>query len=428
MARINLDRFRDVDLVIDKANDNFIAKQWTSVGDKSGRTLTVMITNGGIVGELTGATVSLLWTNKANGLTDETAFLLKDKDTSTFVIEYPSNMLTSGTVVAQIRVWYNGKTITTKPFEITVSGIAGQMAGVVKQQEFGLLTDMLADANKLRTDIDNKADVAIVSDQIATVNNRLDNIIATGTPIGNTELIDGRLQSDGVIAPTIGSAIRQQNAISASKNAINEAGKIDILTNEKLVTINPFNYFQGSYALNNGQFEENDTEAARNIRIKSSIVKFRGKSVTFIPKSGYEISLVVIKKTSIPGKYELQHSSGWTNEKFTLKTSDELYFRFIVRASNGSAIYRENINNYLTIYQPNEIVLTVDFVRDYTFKNEGTNNYIDQHQLEYLDVGTTYNVSKYDYKEINENIKVTKDENLTINLNKNEENTIVEIQ
>lgn len=40
----------------------------------------------------------------------------------------------------------------------------------------------------------------------------------------------------------------------------------------------------------------------------------------------------------------------------------------------------------------------------------------------------TYNVSKYDYKEINENIKVTKDENLTINLNKNEENTIVESQ
>lgn len=39
-----------------------------------------------------------------------------------------------------------------------------------------------------------------------------------------------------------------------------------------------------------------------------------------------------------------------------------------------------------------------------------------------------YNVSKYGYKEVNENIKVTKNENLTINLNKNEENTIVESQ
>lgn len=38
----------------------------------------------------------------------------------------------------------------------------------------------------------------------------------------------------------------------------------------------------------------------------------------------------------------------------------------------------------------------------------------------------TYNVSKYNYKEVNENIKITKNENLTINLTKNEENTIVE--
>lgn len=51
-----------------------------------------------------------------------------------------------------------------------------------------------------------------------------------------------------------------------------------------------------------------------------------------------------------------------------------------------------------------------------------------QKVLVYDEDEITYNVSKYDYKEINENIKVTKDENLTINLNKNEENTIVESQ
>lgn len=51
-----------------------------------------------------------------------------------------------------------------------------------------------------------------------------------------------------------------------------------------------------------------------------------------------------------------------------------------------------------------------------------------QKVLVYDEDEITYNVSKYDYKEINENIKVTKDENLTINLNKNEENTIIESQ
>lgn len=169
MATINLDRFRDVDLVIDKANDNFIQKQWVSTGDREGRTLTVMVTDGGVVGEIAGVTASLLWTNQSNGLTDEHAFVLKDKATSTFVIEYPTNMLTPGTVIAQIRVWYDGKTITTKPFEITVSGIAGEMKGIVAQQEFGLLTAVLADANKLRSDIDKKADRSYVDAVLSSI-------------------------------------------------------------------------------------------------------------------------------------------------------------------------------------------------------------------------------------------------------------------
>lgn len=182
---INLDRFRDVDLVIDKANDNFIEKKWVSTGDREGRTLTVMVTDGGVVGELPGASVSFLWTNKANGLTDETAFVIKDKATSKFVIQYPTHMLTPGTVIAQIRVWYNGKTITTKPFEITVSGIAGQMKGIVAQQEFGMLTATLADANLFRTDIDNKADTKWVKNNFATNKTQFTNTFTTLTALEN---------------------------------------------------------------------------------------------------------------------------------------------------------------------------------------------------------------------------------------------------
>lgn len=193
---INLDRFRDVDLVIDKANDNFIAKQWTSTGDKEGRTLTVMLTNGGIVGELTGVTASLLWTNKANGLTDETAFVLKDKATSTFVIEYPSNMLTPGTVIAQIRIWYDGKVVSTKPFEIEVGGIAGVMAGVVKQQEFGLLTAVLADASNLKGFVINELE-RVSAGAYDTVNSiaELNQKYPNGAP-GNANVVV--LEADGV--------------------------------------------------------------------------------------------------------------------------------------------------------------------------------------------------------------------------------------
>ncbi|WP_414842132.1 hypothetical protein [Enterococcus saccharolyticus] len=169
MATMNFNRMRDVDVVIDKANDNFIAKQWTSVGDKKGRTLTTMVTNGGIVGEVPGVTVSLYWTNLANGITDEHAFVVKDKATSQFIIEFPDNMLTKGKVIAQIRIWFDGKVVSTKPFEIEVGGIAGQMAGVVKQQEFGLLTAVLADANNFRYDINRKADKTYVDTVLSSI-------------------------------------------------------------------------------------------------------------------------------------------------------------------------------------------------------------------------------------------------------------------
>lgn len=70
-------------------------------------------------------------------------------------------------------------------------------------------------------------------------------------------------------------------------------------------------------------------------------------------------------------------------------------------------------DSVVTIYKDSEVLKT----------GIGT-----QEVLVYEEDEITYNVSKYDYKEVNENIKVTKNENLTINLNKNEENTIVESQ
>lgn len=68
-------------------------------------------------------------------------------------------------------------------------------------------------------------------------------------------------------------------------------------------------------------------------------------------------------------------------------------------------------DSVVTIYKGNEVLKT----------GIGT-----QEVVVYDEDEITYNVSKYDYKEVNENIKVTKNENLTINLDKNEENTIVE--
>lgn len=151
---LELDQFRDVDLVIDRANDSFIQRQFVSQGDYKGRSLTVQVTNNGSVGEVSGLTLNLNWHNKASGLSDLSAFTVIDKTTSVFRIEYPEHMMTPGEVVATIQVLQNGKSTFLKSFTLTVQQLAGQAVGIVQKAEFSALVAVLGDANRFRTDID----------------------------------------------------------------------------------------------------------------------------------------------------------------------------------------------------------------------------------------------------------------------------------
>lgn len=151
---LELDQFRDVDLVIDRANDSFVQKQFVSQGDYKGRTLTVQVTNNGSVGEVPGLTLNLNWHNEASGLTDLTAFSVVNKAASVFTIEYPEHMMTPGKVYASIQIIQDGKVTNLKQFELTVQRLAGQAVGIVDKAEFSALVAVLADANKFRTDID----------------------------------------------------------------------------------------------------------------------------------------------------------------------------------------------------------------------------------------------------------------------------------
>lgn len=150
---MELNQFRDVDLVIDYANYTFIEKQFVSQGDYKGRTLTVQVTNNGNVGEVPGLTLNLNWHNEASGLTDLSAFSVVNKATSVFMIEYPQHMMTPGKVYASIQVIQDGKVTNLKEFELTVQQLAGQAVGIVGKAEFSALVAILADSNKFRTDI-----------------------------------------------------------------------------------------------------------------------------------------------------------------------------------------------------------------------------------------------------------------------------------
>lgn len=151
---LELDQFRDVDLVIDRANNSFIQRQFVSQGDYKGRTLTVQVTNNGVVGEVPGLALNLRWQNQASGLIDLTAFSVLDQAHSVFRLEYPSHMLTPGTVVASIQILQNGQSTFTKEFHLTVQRLVGEMVGIVEKAEFSALVEVLADANLFRTAID----------------------------------------------------------------------------------------------------------------------------------------------------------------------------------------------------------------------------------------------------------------------------------
>ncbi|MGM7317162.1 hypothetical protein ABRY77_16345 [Enterococcus casseliflavus] len=155
---MELDHFRDVDLVIDYANYSFIEKQFVSQGDYKGRTLTVQVTNNGVVGEVPGLMLNLNWYNEASGLADLSAFSVLDKANSIYRIEYPQHMMTPGRVIASIQVIQNGKVTNLKQFELTVQRLAGQPVGIVQKAEFSALVAVLADSNKFRTDINDLGD------------------------------------------------------------------------------------------------------------------------------------------------------------------------------------------------------------------------------------------------------------------------------
>lgn len=106
---------------------------------------------------------------------------------------------------------------------------------------------------------------------------------------------------------------------------------------------------------------------------------------------------------------------GYYTEELNILMNNDISREIELKERNKYALVVNPIpsDSVVTIYKGSEVLKT----------GIGT-----QKVLVYDEDEITYNVSKYDYKEINENIKVTKDENLTINLNKNEENTIVEIQ
>lgn len=233
---LELDQFRDVDLVIDRANDSFVQKQFVSQGDYKGRTLTIQITNNGVISEVPGLTANLRWQNQSSGLTDLSAFSVLDKASSVFRLEYPEHMMTPGKVIANIQVIQNGRVTNLKEFELTVQRLAGQAVGIVEKAEFSALVAVLADANRFRTDIDTletkKANQADLENTSSTLTNSLVKKVDKG---GNEQITMPMLSQEVKVAMTGGSvAVVGPSGVNTT-NVANGA-----ITSPKLS--NSFNY------------------------------------------------------------------------------------------------------------------------------------------------------------------------------------------
>lgn len=262
---MSLTNFKNADLTINNINTTYIPKQYASEGDYLGRTLTVQITDDGLIGRIDGAQLVLHWKNIASGLSDDSAFTLIDAENAIFRIEYPQNMLTPGTVKANILVIYQGKTTVSREFEITVANVAGQSTGVLAKAEFSALVAVLADSNRFRTDIDSldtiKADktaLALTDSKVADLDyvkadktsleverQRINNLIKlpTGATTNDARLEDIAIGADGRIYDSPGDAVRGQ-----VRNLNNFKNDITILIEPKnLLNLNDENFKENQF-------------------------------------------------------------------------------------------------------------------------------------------------------------------------------------
>lgn len=171
---MSIEQFRDVNIIVDTANYREYRKIFVSQGDYDGRSLTVQITDNGLVKEQPGLQVNLWWKHKIAGNQGLDNFTLINKEESIFKIDFPNVMLTPGTVIVALQILIDGRIIMTRDFEVEVQELYGSAYAVIKENSFSTLTNALAEANQWLTKLENKPDLETVKEMMST--------LPTGTP------------------------------------------------------------------------------------------------------------------------------------------------------------------------------------------------------------------------------------------------------
>lgn len=143
-----LDKFRRIDMQINRANDYQLETQFAKEGDYNGRELVVQITNAGEVSNQAGVSLNLGWHHDNAGNSGLDPFTVVDVSKGIFKITYPTEMLVAGDVTATIQVIENGKITLTRNFKITVEYSPINEDAIVSENSFTVLKNALSTISK----------------------------------------------------------------------------------------------------------------------------------------------------------------------------------------------------------------------------------------------------------------------------------------
>lgn len=400
---LELDQFRDVDLVIDYANYTFIEKQFVSQGDYKGRTLTVLVTNKGVVGEVPGLMLNLNWHNVASGLSDLSAFSVLDKANSIYRIEYPKHMMTPGKVIASIQVIQDGKVTNLKQFELTVQNLAGQPVGIVEKAEFSALVAVLADSNRFRTDIDSLSTNKAEKSALDKTNSMLASGLLEKVDKNGNEQVTMAMLSQGVKEAMTGGSVavvgpggvNATNIVDGAVGLTKISSKtVDILAsqsqnyNETAINLGyrrfiTFPVEDGGIISSTG----NDRVYPASIRSKLKI-NFEFNNLLFILKdSNLRVRLFVYNQSGV-----FETVSKWFSDKETYTVDTSKLYRFEINTIDDTALNLEYGYSACKIVYRDEKVANFDTLEN---KVSGIDDIYISNRIRYDKTPTNYGYNQF---------------------------------
>jgi len=144
-----IDKFRQADITLDKANGYISADNFGVEGDYNGRELLVQITNNGVVEDQRGLKLNLGWFNagaKNNGLN---SFSEVDASQGLYKVRFDKEMMNAGNVSATIQIIDDASVIYSKPFAIKIGDNPIKADIVIASDSFTALNEALLAVNNI---------------------------------------------------------------------------------------------------------------------------------------------------------------------------------------------------------------------------------------------------------------------------------------